>query len=151
MPAVGLALASFLSAAHASAAKVDPVDAFIRRSLKVSHYKRADADLNGDGRLEVFVYETESCGSGGCDLIVLSPRGKGYRRVMDASVSQLPINLLQTSTRGWRDIGVTVGGGGITRPYMARLRFDGRRYTGNPTVPPAIPLKRPKGKLLIGR
>jgi hypothetical protein len=69
---------------------------------------------------------------------------------MWASIVQLPIRLLPTSTRGWRDIGVTVAGGGINPGYMARLRFDGRRYPSNPSVPPAIPMRRTTGKVLIG-
>ena len=30
-------------------------------------------------------------------------------------------------------------------------RFDGRGYPGNPTIPPAVPLKRPGGTVLIAR
>lgn len=116
-------------------------------------YKRADADLNGDGRKEVFVYITDqdSCGSGGCTLLVLSPRRNGFRAVARTTITQLPITLLPTSTRGWRDIGVSVAGGGITRPYMARLRYNGRRYPDNPTLLPHSPISGPAGKVLIDR
>lgn len=155
MRALIVALAIFVTAAaHASITHADPVDAFIRQTLEVTTYKRANADLNGDGRLEIFVYATDSCGhdAGGCDLYVLSPQGTSYRIVMQASgPTQLPIRLLPTSTHGWRDIAVTVAGGGIRRSYMARLRFNGHRYPENPTVPPAIPLKQPTGRLLISR
>lgn len=129
----------------------DPVSRYIRQTLEVRRYKRADADLNGDGRKETFVYamDQDFCGSGGCTLIVLSPRGKSYRMVMRTTVTQLPIMLLPTSTRGWRDIGVTVAGGGILRPYTARIRFDGHHYRGNPTVVRHSPNDRPTGKVLI--
>ena len=70
---------------------------------------------------------------------------------MKATITQLPIMLLDTSSRGWRDVSVTVAGGGIPRAYSARLRFDGRQYPSNPTVPPAIPLKRMSGRVLIAR
>jgi len=149
-----LAIVSAISVAitaPASGKPADPATAFIQQTLEVSRYKRADADLNGDGRTEIFVYATDRCGSGGCDLFVLSPHGRSYRLVMNSSVTQLPIRLLPTSTRGWRDVGVTVWGGGITRAYMARLRFDGHGYPDNPTAPPAIPLKQPSGKVLISR
>lgn len=133
-------------------ARPDRVAAFVLQRLGVSSYKRADIDLNGDRHNEILVYATDSCGSGGCDLTVLSPQGNGYRVVMKASgPAQLPIMLLSTSTRGRRDIGVTVVGGGIRRAYMARLRFDGHRYPDNVTVPPAIPPKRPSGRVLIPR
>lgn len=152
MRALGLVLLISVAAANASVAPSDAVAGLVQQKLHVSSYKRADADLNGDGRKEIFVYVTDPgyCGSGGCTLLILSPQGTGYRVVLRSTVTQLPISLLPTSTRGWRDLGVTVSGGGITQPYMARLRFAGHRYPSNPTVPPAIPLNRPAGKVLIG-
>ena len=131
----------------------DPVADYVQQSLQVSRFKRAKADLNGDGHPETFVYVTDQdyCGTSGCLLLLLSPRGATYKVVMRATAVQLPIRLLPTSAHGWRDVGVTVAGGGITRPYVARLRFDGRGYPGNPTIPPAVPLKRPGGTVLIPR
>jgi hypothetical protein len=125
---------------------------FISQRLHVTSYKSATADLNGDGRLEVFIYATDadSCGSGGCTLFVLSPRGGGYRVVMRSTIVQLPIRVLATKSYGWRDVGVTVAGGGILRAYMAKMRFNGRRYPSNPSVPPAVPA-RPSGRVLLGR
>ena len=150
--ALGMAL-SAAATAHAGGEPSDAVTAFVHGTLDVTSYKRADADLNGDGRADAFVYVTDPsyCGSGGCTLIVLSPQKHSYRVVLRSTVTQLPIRLLPTSAHGWRDIGVTVAGGGITRPYMARLRFNGRSYPSNPTVPPAVPLRRQSGSLLIAR
>ena len=152
MPAAAIArMISATSAGH-SAVKGDAVASFVQQTLGTSSYKRADADLNGDRRAEALLYVTDPdyCGSGGCTLTVLSPNGSSYRVVLRSTVTQLPIRVLPTSTRGWRDLGVTVSGGGITRPYVASLRFNGNRYPGNPAVPPAIPLKQPSGKILIG-
>ena len=154
MRALALVLAlSAATTAHASGKRTEPVGAFVQRTLGVASYRRADTDLNGDGRSETFVYVTDPnyCGSGGCTIVVLSPQRRSYRIVLRSTVTQLPIRLLRTSTRGWRDIGVTVAGGGITQAYLARLRFNGRRYPNNPTVPPAVPLRRPSGRRLIGR
>ena len=149
--AVALALSVGVSA-PANGLPTGPVAAFVQQRLHVSTYQWADADLNGDGRPEAFLYVTDpdSCGSGGCVLFVLSPDKTNFRVVLRSTVTQLPIWLLPTSSRGWHDIGVTVAGGGVTRPYVARLRFNGNRYPGNPTVPPAMPLKHPSGKILIG-
>lgn len=148
MSALVLALA--LTSAGAGGAQ-QGLDAFIRTVLHVVSDRRAIADLNGDGRPEIFVYATgpDNCGSGGCDLYILSPAGKSYHVVMRASVTQLPIRLLSTSSHGWRDVGVTVAGGGIRQAYEARLRFDGHRYPENPTVPPALPMKHVSGRVLI--
>jgi len=149
-----VALLSVLSAgalAHAAPKPSDPVRTFVRQTFRVATYRRVDADLNGDGRPEAFVYITDPdyCGTGGCSLVILSPERDKYRVVLHSTVTRLPIYLLSTSTRGWRDVAVTVSGGGI-RPFTARLRFNGRRYPSNPTVPPAMPVKQPSAGVLIG-
>jgi len=151
MPAAAIALMISVTSTGHPTVKEDAVASFVQQTLGTSSYKRADADLNGDGRSEAFFYLTDRdyCGSGGCTLVVLSRKGSSYRVVLRSTVTQLRIRLLATFTRGWRDVGVTVAGGGITRPYVARLRFDGHRYPSNPTVAPAIPLNRPSGKVLI--
>jgi hypothetical protein len=139
--------------ARATGKPYDTAARFVQRTLGVASYKRADADLNDDGRSEAFVYVTDRsyCGSGGCTLFVLSRHRRSYRIVLRSTLTQLPIRLLSTSTHGWRDIAVTVAGGGVTRPHLAHLRFNGRRYPSNPTVSPAIPLRRRPGRLLIRR
>ena len=138
----------------ASSAAVQPATAdFVRNHLHLDTYKSATADLNGDGRREVFIYATDRrfCGSGGCNLYVIAPGSHGFRVLMRSTITNLPIQLLATSSHGWRDIGVTVSGGGIRRPYMARIRFNGRRYPGNPTVAPAVPVSKPSDRILIGK
>jgi hypothetical protein len=136
---------------HPNGANRDPVDAFVERTFGHSTYKRADADLNGDGRKEVFAYLTGAdwCGSGGCWLVILSPRRDSYRVLVRTTVTRLPIMLLPTSTHGWRDVGVTLQGGGVIRPYHARLRFNGRRYPGNPTIWEPRSLRHRPGRVLI--
>jgi hypothetical protein len=145
-------IAAFLVSPHYARGQADPVRTFVQRRLGTSTYKRADADLNRDGNKESFIYITDPsyCGSGGCTLAILSLSKRGYRVVMRSTVTRLPIRLLSTSSHGWRDVGVTVQGGGITRPYEARLQFNGRRYPSNPTVPPAVRLRRLMGRVLIG-
>ena len=112
---------------------------FIRQTLKLERDRTGSADLNGDGRPERIVYadQPSHCGSGGCDLYVLSPQGRRFRVVTRMSVVHLPVRLLTTTSHGWRDLGVRVAGGGVRQAYEARLRFDGRSYPRNPTVSPA--------------
>ena len=111
----------------------------------------AETDLNGDGQDEVVVHVTsrDYCGSGGCVTLVLQRAGQGYRTVMRASVTRPPIRVLETRHQGWKDIGVTVSGGGAGPAYEAALAFDGRRYPSNPTTPPARPVKDAPGVTLI--
>lgn len=113
-------------------------------------YRTAEADLNGDGIREIFVYVTDPqfCGTSGCTLLVLQRRQRTYRKLIRAN-ARLPLRLLSTRTHGWRDLAVRVAGGGVMAGYDAALRFDGRRYPQNPTVPPAAPLKGPRGVILM--
>jgi hypothetical protein len=155
-----LALASVIqfvvAASFAQAATSFPPAAFLAGYLHLpdgAGFKLADVDLHGDGQRETLIYvaNPDFCGSGGCNLYVLAPRARTYRIMMRATIVQLPIRVLRSSHHGWRDIGVTVFGGGIIHPYEAVLRFDGRRYPQNPTVPPAVPVREAAGEIVIGR
>lgn len=111
----------------------------------------AFTDLNGDGKDEAIAYVMgpDWCGSGGCNVLVLTPDGATYKVVMDASVSQLPISLLPGSSHGWRDLGVEIGGGG-GESGVAEMKFNGKTYPDDPTGPPAKLLKGDGGgKILI--
>jgi len=149
---LGAAALAALSAPPARAQAPDAIDRFVRQTLRVADFIRTEADLNADGLPETFIYVRDQayCGSGGCNLYVLSPAGTGHRIVLRTTVTWPPITLLPTSTNGWRDIGVTVSGGGTRPSHMARLRFENGRYPSNPTTPPARPLGRPAGAVLIG-
>lgn len=126
--------------------------AFVRSELKIERYRAARADLNGDGAAEIILWSQEPamCGSGGCVLFVLTPQGRRYRVVTRMTVTRPPVRVLASATRGWRDLGVRVSGGGITRPYEARLRFDGRSYPRNPSTAPATPANGARGRTVLG-
>lgn len=138
----------------------DALEAFLRTEyhhspefLKELRYFDVRADLNGDGKPETIVYMSSpmTCGSGGCSLLILKSGGKSFNVMGRLTIVQTPIRVLNTSHNGWRDLAVTVRGGGIMPGYEAELRFDGMNYPGNPSVPPAIPLKKKiPGRILIG-
>jgi hypothetical protein len=113
-------------------------------------YRVGRADLNGDGRDEAIVRleDPGGCGSGGCTAFVLTPDGPGWRVVMRATVTRLPFRVLETRSRGWADLAVQVGGGGLSA-HEVRLSFDGRRYPSNPTVPPAAPTSGAPGRVVL--
>jgi hypothetical protein len=116
-----------------------------------ARYVSAWADLDGDSHPEAFVYLISGayCGSGGCNLMIFTPAGGAWREVADMSVTHPPIRLLDTATHGWRDIAVTVAGGGA-RAHEVVMAFNGRAYPDNPTVPPARALRRTApGRVLI--
>jgi len=101
-------------------------------------YASGEADLDGDGAPEVLVYVggPSMCGSGGCNLVVLQRTGQGFDRLGDLSVAQLPVGVFETSTNGWRDLAVSVYGGGIAGG-VAKVPFGENQYASNPTVSPA--------------
>lgn len=107
-------------------------------------------NLDGQGGDETIVLLVGPywCGSGGCDALVLRDTGAGYDIVMQSSVTSAPIGVLATSTNGWRDLFVQVGGGGLPAGAVA-MRYDGTGYPSNPTVD-GDPLPAGfKGKVLI--
>jgi hypothetical protein len=135
------------------------VTAFIQ-DQHLTRYSVALVDLNSDNRPEALIYamanadgrgQANLCGSGGCDLYVLSLTPTGYRQVTNITITNPPIRVLPTIKHGWHDLGVLVAGGGIISGYEARLRFDGRTYPSNPTVPPATRLKSAAGKQVISK
>ena len=101
-------------------------------------YKSGHADLDGDGKDEVLVYVGGPmlCGSGGCNLEVLKDDGTGFTPIGSLSVSQLPVGVLDSTTDGYRDLAVTVSGGGAPEAIM-KVPFGGESYASNPTVAPA--------------
>jgi hypothetical protein len=105
-----------------------------------ARYLHASVDLDGDGLPEALVYVVSAtlCGSGGCSLQIYTPAGRSWRLVTATSVTQLPVRLLGTSHKGWRDLGVAVSGGGA-RGGEALLAYDGHRYPRNPTMQQRVP------------
>lgn len=98
----------------------------------------------------VFFSGPEYCGSGGCNLLILSRQGDAFTVLGQPTIVRAPVRVLSTSTNGRPDIGVHVAGGGITEGYEALLAFDGTRYPSNPTVAPARRVDNAEGTVLIG-
>ena len=133
-------LASCQTVQGGETAETETVAAYMARAnpdAGPKDWRSAFADLNGDGAFEALVYLSGRtfCGTGGCDLLVLTPVDGRYRPVADMSVSRLPVRQLDSETQGWRDLGVTIGGGG-GRSGEAWMRFDGSSYPGNPSTQP---------------
>jgi hypothetical protein len=144
-----------------AAASAQTRDATLRTFLQTSFaearadyadtsYVAAFADLDGDGRDEALVSLQSGlfCGSGGCALYIYTPAGASWREVAELTIVNAPVRVLNTRTRGWRDLAVHVRGGGIDIPYEARMRFDGRTYASNPSMAPRIRGRAP-GRVLI--
>ena len=148
-----------LGAASSNFTATPGVMAFVK-DHHLTRYSVALVDLDGDKRPEALIYamsttadglQSDLCGSGGCDLYILSLPPTGYRQISVVAITRPPIRVLPGITHGWHDLGVVVAGGGIVNGYEARLRFNGQSYPTNPTTPPATRLNADAGKILIAR
>lgn len=104
---------------------------------------------NGKAEDIVYVSGQRWCGSGGCTLLILEPAESTFNVLGRVTIVQLPIRLLSSRKYGHPDIGVTVQGGGIQTGYEAVLSFNGKRYPGNPSLPPARKTHLAQGKVII--
>jgi hypothetical protein len=126
-------LQTFLRAYLAKGAAVDP---------SATRYVSATVSAGRpDEEVVVYVSGRDWCGTGGCHLLVLVPQGRSFRVIGRVTIARPPIRVLNTFSQGRPDIAVWVQGGGIQPGYQARLSFDGRRYPGNPSMPPAGHMK----------
>jgi hypothetical protein len=118
---------------------------------KTTRYALAFRDLNADGTPEAIVYLVGNrwCGSGGCNTLILTPERSSWRIVGNIRITRPPIRVLKSTSHGWRDVSVWVQGGGTQSGYEAELRFNGKAYPSNPSVPPAERLEKPKGEVVI--
>ena len=111
-----------------------------------TNYIAKFVDLNGDGRNEAVVLVSGQywCGTGGCPLWVLTPRGRFWRMVTQAPIVRAPIRLLPSRSRGWSDLSAMLRFDGTRPLYEARLSVNGRL---NPTI---TPLARPSlGQVIL--
>lgn len=150
------ALAACATTSNRSAALLTALDDIVGDVPGPIHYFAAETDLNDDGRDEWVVYVAGPmvCGSGGCSTYVFSPGASGALQLVGATtVSRPPVNAARETTGGWRDLLVSVSGGGILPGHVARLRFDAATgtYPPNASMAPSVPAgEGAAGELLVG-
>lgn len=88
-------------------------------------------DLNEDGRKEIFVSHNGSyfCGTGGCNILLLSSDGK---QITQFTVSRTPVIVLRERSNGWNDLLLESAG------KLHLLKFDGNSYPSNPSIAPVF-------------
>lgn len=129
----------------AAAAGVDAAQlkAFLLKYLKQDpgRYRTASTSLDDGMEPQVFVYLNGRawCGSGGCTLLLLKQSAGAFEVVDRFTITRLPVYILPSKSNGWRDIAVTVGGGGLAYGTSV-LKFDGKAYPSNPVLEPTVSL-----------
>jgi hypothetical protein len=140
-----LAISAGLAQATSKAQASNPDEESIRKLFqardddKSTRYLAAFRDLNDDGIPEAMAYliGRQWCGSGGCPLFILQKSNGSWKVVTSTTITNPPIRVLDRKLNGWHSLGVWVQGGGIQPGYEAELRFNGKTYPRNPSVPPA--------------
>jgi hypothetical protein len=121
------AMPPVLSRTQAALQKVDP-------EIKPDQYDIARIDLNADGKEEVLALmngKSAYRGSGGTTMFILKGTENGFESLGSVKVVNEPIYARKSVKNGFRDLLVTVRGGGAT-PGLAMLSFDGRNYPASP-------------------
>ncbi len=115
------------SLTQAALHKVDP-------EIKPDHYDIARTDLNADGKEDVLALmngKSGYTGSGGTTMFILQGTGEGFESLGSIKVVNEPIYARKSVHHGFRDLLVTVRGGGA-KPGLATLEFDGKKFPASP-------------------
>lgn len=118
-----------LSLTQAALQKIDP-------GIKPDHYDIARTDLNGDGTEDVLALMNGKSGyrgSGGAAMFILKGVPGGFESLGSVKVVNEPIYARKSGHHRFRDLLVTVRGGGA-QPGLAALDFDGKNYPASPGV-----------------
>jgi hypothetical protein len=116
-----------LSLTQAALQKIDP-------DIKPDHYDIARTDLNADGKEDVLALMNGKSGyrgSGGATMFILKGTAGGFESFGSIKVINEPIYTRKSVKNGFRDLLVTVRGGGA-EPGLAALEFDGKNYPAAP-------------------
>ena len=87
-----------------------------------------------------------SCGSGGCNTLILAREGASWKVIQSITITRPPIRVLASTSHGWHSISVWVQGGGIQPGYEAEPRFGGRTYPAGVSWPPPIRISLTAGE-----
>jgi hypothetical protein len=100
-------------------------------------HKFALVDLNDDGIEDAVVLITNAdyCGSGGCTFLVFTGVAEGYKLVSSSTITRAPVFFLKEKHNGWHTLSVFLAGGSVKKGQVL-MRFNGKKYPGNPSLQP---------------
>lgn len=103
--------------------------------IKPDHYDIVRVDLNADGKEDVLALmnsKSSYCGSGGTTMFILKAKDDAFDSLGSVKVVNEPIYARKSVHHGFRDLLVTVRGGGA-KPGLSALAFDGNKYPVSPS------------------
>lgn len=103
-------------------------------NIKPDHYDIARTDLNADGKEDVLALmngKSGYYGSGGATMFILKATADGFESLGSVKVINEPIYARKSMHDGFRDLLVSVKGGG-TEPGLSELQFGGTAYPSSP-------------------
>jgi hypothetical protein len=111
-------------------------------------YVAVFVNLDDWGPEEVIVYWLSACGSGGCNVEILTQEKDSFRHQSRMTIANPPIRVLDSKSYGGHDLGIWVRGGGIQPGREGRMQFNGNAYPLNPSAAPITP-PNASGKTVI--
>jgi hypothetical protein len=134
---LSLLLITGLAHAHAASPDLTSVQAALQKGdaeIKPDHYDIAHTDLNNDGNEDVLALmngKSSYRGSGGATMFILKGTADGFESLGSIKVVNEPIYARESLSNGFRDLLVTVRGGGA-KPGLSALQFNGMAYPASP-------------------
>jgi hypothetical protein len=124
--------------------------AYVHQSnVDIRTVRFAVAPLSNTGLLAVYMQDQQFCGTSGCGILLLKPKGRSFRQVDDIGGCWPPFKILPQSHHGMPDIGIWIQGGGVLPGYQTSVRFNGKHYAYRQGFPPTHRIKRDVGRILI--
>ncbi|HTA65994.1 MAG TPA: hypothetical protein VK753_10865 [Xanthomonadaceae bacterium] len=132
--ATGFLLLGAVFCGRSSAEEPANLNSAVRHFLHVSatphfRYGLADLDFDGVDDAVVLIQDRRYCSSGGCPMLVFHGTREGFKPLSSSTIANEPIRVSIATHYGWKILIFTTAGRGA-----ALLRFDGSRYSRNPSV-----------------
>jgi hypothetical protein len=108
-------------------------------------------DLNDDRKPETLVWLHSAMlgGSSGYTAQIYRSEKEGYNLLWEGTPAWNPVIVSGRKTRGWRNLIMLVGGGGVRPGYWIEVRFDGQSYSSSPRGGVEIKKSRIAGRAFI--
>ncbi|MCH5598189.1 hypothetical protein [Niabella ginsengisoli] len=105
-------------------------------------FSYSEIDLNEDGKNEILVTMKGSyyCGNAGCTVYLLDNKGT---KISGFTIVDGPVVIANSKTKNWSDLIIP------SRGVNYLVKFDGKKYPGNPSMQPKFDGNIPAGLKVV--